>query len=269
MSRVEREIEFNNSQAEQEWANRRQLNHMGVGFYSKDDNSPIWGPIWPKLDLRGKNVLDYGCGPGDFSVLLVNRGASVTGIDISDKFVEMAERCVPAGLTAPKFFVRDGHNTGFPDATFDYVFGNGILHHLDLDKAYAEIARILKPGGRAYFMEPLHGHPLVRLVRWATPESRSMDERPMTGSDISRARSYFRNVIRHDHYLFAVAAAPVHYFGATAGKVAVRVLDRFDRAAFAVIPGLGNLAWLCMIEFQKDEPQKAEKPSTRGAVVNA
>ena len=89
---------------------------------------------------------------------------------------------------------------------FDYVFGNGILHHLDLDKAYLEIARVLKPGGKAYFMEPLLGHPLVQVFRWATPGRRTADEKPMDFAAIESARSAGLHPVCRTHYLAAVAA---------------------------------------------------------------
>jgi hypothetical protein len=52
-----------------------------------------------------------------------------------------------------------------------HLFGNGVLNHLALEGAYREIARVSKPGGKAFFMEPLNQRPLLVLFRKATPSN--------------------------------------------------------------------------------------------------
>jgi ubiquinone/menaquinone biosynthesis C-methylase UbiE len=59
--------------------------------------------------------------------------------------------------------------TTFPDNSFDLICGSSILHHLNLDKACAEIRRILRPDGGAVFIEPLGHNPLINMFRKLTP----------------------------------------------------------------------------------------------------
>src|SRR3546814_1101008 len=71
----------------------------------------------------------------------------------------------------------------FPDDSFDLVFGSGIIHHLDIDRAFGEIARVLRPGGRAVFIEPLGLNPAIELYRRFTPSARTPDEHPLLRRD--------------------------------------------------------------------------------------
>lgn len=251
MDRIERERDFHNALADQGFGERRLIDRLSRSFYSKDEKSPIWGPVWSKVDLREKRVLDYGCGSGDFTCELSRRGAEVYGIDISESLVAYAQSKSVPGILKPQFFVRDAHATGFPDCHFDLVFGNGILHHLELEKAYSEIARILRLGGRAFFMEPLDKHPLLRLVRKATPSARSVDEKPLSIEQIARAERFFSSAKHTEHFIFAVAAAPIHLASDKTAFWLSRQIDRLDQGMIRLFPDLGRYAWLTMLEFEK------------------
>src|SRR5436190_21596114 len=85
--------------------------------------------------LRGKAVLDYGCGHGMAAVVFARAGAGVTAFDLSPGYVaEARERAVANGVNV-SCTVADGEELPFPDAAFDAVWGNAILHHLDLARA--------------------------------------------------------------------------------------------------------------------------------------
>src|SRR5947208_2927403 len=115
-------------------------------------------PAFARLgDPRGTRVLDYGCGHGMAAVVLARAGAAVTAFDLSPGYVaEARERAAACGV-ALNCVVADGEHLPFPDASFDTVWGNAILHHLDLTKAGRELRRVLKPGGVAVFCEPSGG----------------------------------------------------------------------------------------------------------------
>lgn len=138
--------------------------------------------------MKGADVLDYGCGRGEMSVCYLGADARhVDGIDISGAYVKQASaHCLDAGHMEYRFRfqVMDAHALTFPNDSFDWVIGRGILHHLDLPIAMAEIKRVLRPGGHAVFLEPLADNPLLRLFRLLTPKARTTDERPLTGSDL-------------------------------------------------------------------------------------
>src|SRR5437868_3090663 len=90
-------------------------------------------PAFGKLgDLRGKHALDYGCGHGMAAVVMARGGATVTAFDLSPGYVAEARQRAAANGVVVECVVADGEHLPFPDATFDAVWGNAILHHLDL-----------------------------------------------------------------------------------------------------------------------------------------
>ncbi len=120
-------------------------------------------------DVRGKSVLDYGCGGGGNALLLAARGAHVTGIDVSPDLVEIARRRLTLNHLSAEFHVVTGYDTGLPDASADVLFCIGILHHLDLEQARREILRLLKPGGALILKEPVRDSRIYAFIRSLIP----------------------------------------------------------------------------------------------------
>ncbi len=137
-------------------------------------------------DLRGKRVVEYGCGLGKMTVLLARSGAHVSALDLSDRSVEVArQRARLNGLEdLVEFSVAPGENLPYADSSFDLAFGKAVLHHLEAKAGASELARILKPGARAAFSEPLGTNPIVQAVRNHVPYPSKHDR----GADIPLRR---------------------------------------------------------------------------------
>lgn len=140
-------------------------------------------------DVRGKTILEYGCGDGVNTVLLANRGAHVIALDLSPELIDVArQRLRVHGITAGvDFIVGSAHNVPFPDASIDVVVGIAILHHLDLALAAAEVKRLLKPAGVAIFQEPVRNSRMLKIARKLVPYTSpdvSPFERPLTDSEL-------------------------------------------------------------------------------------
>ena len=118
-------------------------------------------------DVRGRRVLDFGCGSGENTLLLARRGARPVGVDISESLIRLARRRLAVnGLGgSAEFVVASAHELPLASESVDVVLGIAILHHVDLDAASAELHRVLKPGGRAIFQEPVRDSRVMRAMR--------------------------------------------------------------------------------------------------------
>jgi SAM-dependent methyltransferase len=133
-------------------------------------------------EIGGLRLLDYGCGHGMAAVVLARRGARVTGFDLSEGYLSEAARRATANGVRLDLVQADGERLPFADASFDRVWGNAVLHHLDLDVAGRELFRVLRPGGVAVFCEPWGENPLLGWARRRMPypgKQRTSDEEPL------------------------------------------------------------------------------------------
>jgi SAM-dependent methyltransferase len=129
----------------------------------------------PGLRQGGLSLLDYGCGAGDLMRVLAGLGGRgvFTGCDVSAGMLEEAAKRWPATAgPAPALSAQDGARTPFADRQFDVATISAVLHHVPVAErpaVYAELGRVLKPGGRLYVFEHNPRNPLVRHVIARTP----------------------------------------------------------------------------------------------------
>ncbi|MGL1862862.1 MAG: methyltransferase domain-containing protein [Pseudodesulfovibrio sp.] len=102
--------------------------------------------------IKGKNVLDMGCGSGRYSIAALRLGASsVVGIDASSTAYSEAEKYCEANNLPGRFVSSDFLSLPFDDASFDFVFCNGTLHHsASIAQGVSEMFRVLKPNASAF-----------------------------------------------------------------------------------------------------------------------
>jgi SAM-dependent methyltransferase len=201
------------------------------------------------MDIHGKKILEYGCGQGERTLELALAGAEVHGIDISSVAVgQGTEKAGKLGANA-RFYVMDAENTDFPDGEFDIVCGTSILHHLDLEKCYAEIARLLRPGGRGIFTEPLGHNPLINWYRNRTPQMRTPDEHPLLMNDLRLAKKYFRNVEIKYYHLLDLAVVPLRNLAVF--PAAQSFGAKSDQMLFKLFPLAKRWAWIVNMVLTK------------------
>jgi SAM-dependent methyltransferase len=194
-------------------------------------------------------VLELGCGANAEAWDLAERGLDITSIDISPVAVQSArERAMEEHRGGMRFEEMDAEHLGFRDDQFDAVIGCGILHHLELALGVPEVARVLRPGGKAVFLEPLGLNPALRLYRRLTPSERTVDEHPLLRDDLRFFERWFEQVDLHFFHLASLAAIPL--IGTSYFDRAVAVLDRLDDALLRRSHLAQTLSWFVVITLK-------------------
>lgn len=123
------------------------------------------GPLLDKAVRPGMRVLDAGCGSGRSVPLLLERGASVVGVDSSPQMLGLARaRLAPAASAA--LLLGDAQRLMFKDSAFDAVIAVGLLDYVpDLPGCLAELVRVTRPGGRLILTIPKRPSPFSFLRR--------------------------------------------------------------------------------------------------------
>ncbi|HUS30086.1 MAG TPA: class I SAM-dependent methyltransferase [Kofleriaceae bacterium] len=148
-------------------ANDLELSDEMFAKYSRPAELWDWRQLAAMMlgNVKGKALLDYGCGMGEESVYWAKLGAQVTAIDISEVGVSTTKRRAEYHKLDIHAFEMRCDPTSFPAASFDRIHGMGILHHVGIDNALAEVWRLLRPGGIAVFLEPMGDHPGIEAVK--------------------------------------------------------------------------------------------------------
>lgn len=150
--RQKREIDYHRSYAAKKSAERLSaVNFDVIEDPKRRPHNAFWCAYDRLLahDLKGKRVLVPGCGFGEDAIRLARSGAEVAAFDISPEVIKIArQRCAEFGYSSVQLSVMPCEALAFPDNAFDLVFFIDILHHVDISKSIAEIARVLRPGGR-------------------------------------------------------------------------------------------------------------------------
>ena len=114
-----------------------------------------------KLGLKaGQHVLDVACGRGEWLKACEQAGLSVSGVDLSERAIEICQINMPEG----EFFSQSADSLPFADNSFDVVtMSFGLRNVTDQARTFASIMRVLKPGGRVVILE--FSHPVSAPVK--------------------------------------------------------------------------------------------------------
>lgn len=220
-------------------------------FYSITKRSSLY---LEKLcdDCKGKKVLDYCCGLGGNSIRMARAGGYVTGVDISELSVQTAKkRAKDASLEEyTEFYVMDAENMSFQDDTFDIILCSGVLHHLDLEKAYKELSRVLKANGQVICVEAMSHNPLIMMYRKRTPHLRTKWEvdHILSISDILRGKKYFNEISIKYFHLTTIGA--VIFRNTRLFSLILDMLGLID-SYLLKLPGIRLMAWMSVFIMSK------------------
>lgn len=192
-------------------------------------------------DVRGRRVLELGCGVGDLTLQLAERGAVVTALDLSSAMVNIAQNRVMRFMpnASATFLATAVEHTPLPADHYELVVGKWILHHADICATADEVHRVLRPGGRAVFAENSGLNPLLLWARrwlagrFGIPRYGTEDEHPLVAKDYQYYGALFQRVDLHfpDFCFFALLDRQLLHFH---HPRATRLLSRADAAVWRV-----------------------------------
>lgn len=209
--------------------------------------------------FAGRKVLDVGSGAGPASVLFAEAGAQVTAIDLTDAGVAMT-KAHTEGLGV-EVLQMDAERMSFDDDTFDHVFSWGVLHHsAHTEQAFAEVARVLKPGGTGLIM--VYNRASLRYygkgLWWLLGKRRLLH-----GDRLASVQRFFTDGYYHRHFTSrelrgALAAAGLAVTGTTVTHMSRPFHPRLPIAVDRFLKR--HAGWLLVAEFRKAD--RADLPAT-------
>jgi 2-polyprenyl-3-methyl-5-hydroxy-6-metoxy-1,4-benzoquinol methylase len=267
-SRWASEARFFDAEAEKLAGRLQPLDPRTVARYHEPEHSWFNKEFRFQLlgNLRGKKVLDVGCGDGTNAVLMAKYGAHVTGVDISPGSIEVCkQRARLDGVESQtRFLCSPLETVSLPEASFDIIWGDGVLHHVipELDPVMHQLMRWAKPGALFVFSEPVSLTPWLRKLRRGVPihTDATPDERPLEKAELSILLRHLPGLemkwfhllgrlnrfILHEDQTYERAPLPRRLLVDMLGRVDERVLS---------VPHLRTLGGMCVMYGWKAGPR--------------
>jgi SAM-dependent methyltransferase len=226
------------------------------------------GRIYPKEycfrllgDLKGKKILDVGCGEGEDGMILARLGAQVTGLDVSPGAIELAKaRAALNGVSANTNFVCAPLDaTTLPEQSFDVIWIDNVLHHVldDLEGVMKSLLKAAKPGALIICIEPFNLIKALRKIRFLVPVHTEVTpgERPLEQHDLAVLHKVLPGLKRrHFSFLGRLTRFVIPGYRYESAPLWRRKLAdglrAFDYAMLGV-PGLGGLGGIGLVYARK------------------
>lgn len=172
------------------------------------------GKLYPKQycfrllgDVRGKKILDVGCGEGEDAMILARLGAEVTGLDVSPGAIDLAkQRAAINGVARQtRFLCAPLNDANLPEQSFDVIWIDNVLHHVldDLEPTLRALLRAAKPGASILCIEPVNLNKTLRKIRFLVPVHTEVTpgERPLEKHDLAVLQKLVPD-LRRRHFNF-------------------------------------------------------------------
>ncbi|MFL5815136.1 MAG: class I SAM-dependent methyltransferase [Bdellovibrionia bacterium] len=264
------DLEKSEAQFHDQWAASVDVSQIEVDALFESGSCPENRQVIRWMgDLRGKRVLDIGCGLGESSVYFAKKGALVTAVDISPGMLQVTNRLASRhGVAVETVEASAMDLSQVSDGQYDFVYAANLLHHVDIEAFLNQVQPKLKPGGSAVFWDPVHYNPVIQVYRHMATQVRTPDEHPLRRADLELIRSRFARVETRFYWYTALAIFlkfflidRIHPNQSRYWKKIIEdaprigrwldVLHRIDRVLFSWVPGARWLAWNVAIRAQR------------------
>ena len=202
--------------------------------------------------LALKIILEIGPGRGRDTEAFARGGGRIIALDVSSRSLELARERLSAAGFADRVFcvIGDAARMPFRNRAFDLTFSRFVIAHVDTAALGPELARVLRPGGRAVMVEPLAGNPLARLYRrFAATGCRETAPRYVRlGAVRAMAASFPRGWRHREFYLVSIAALALR--GTPLFRPVAWLLQLLE-LPFTTWRPLRGLCWVLVAELRR------------------
>ncbi len=197
-------------------------------------------------DIRGKKCLEIGCGAGFQTEELFEKGANITAIDFSLKSVEHTRKQLGERAEVKQM---NAENLDFSEESFDLIYINSVLMHVNKEKVLIECQRVLKKGGKLVVVEPLKYSLFLMPYRLLFSEYKKMKPSYMTLSLFKKYQKLFSGFKYKPFYLVSTLKLPLFSLRKKGlVKCFNKVLKKTDNL---LVPLLEDLSWIAVVQYVK------------------
>jgi len=217
-------------------------------------HSPFLRERFDAAALAGRAALDLGSGSGVLSCLLAEAGAHVTAADLTEAAVSLTRRAAEYWRVPVRTVRADAENLSFADGAFDYVLSWGVLHHSrDTERAFREVARVLRPGGAGLVMV-YHRSSAVYYLKglwWLIAKGKIF-----SGHTLESVQDFYTDGYYHRHFTRRELADALQASGLSVARITV---TQMQKKILPLVPGpldrwlKSRIGWLIVAEFTRPE----------------
>lgn len=263
--RIQNEREFHDA-----WADSEDVEKIDVLASNQVCTAPEMRFITERLgNIKGKRLLDVGCGLGEASIYFAILGADVTSSDLSQGMLDATTRLAKANGVSIKQHVASAEDMQLsPDEKFDIIYAGNLLHHVDIEETITRIKPHLVDGGVLVTWDPLAYNPAINVYRSMATDVRTPDEHPLTWSDIKLFHKHFSSVETRYFWFTTLIIFVIMTLAQRRNpnkerfwKVVVqegnkwswlyRPLESLDRLLLKILPPLRLLCWNVVVVCKK------------------
>lgn len=244
------------------WAHGEDIDQIDVRAVNEACTAPEMRYITSRLgDLRGKLLLDVGCGLGEASVYFALRGAVVMSTDLSQGMLDATCNLALRNGVRVTPHLASAEDLNLPaNMRFDIIYAGNLLHHVDIEETITRLKPHLAQDGLFVTWDPVAYNPIINVYRAIATDVRTPDEHPLKWRDIQIFRKHFTHVETRYFWLTTLVIFLLMALAQRRNpnkerfwKVIVQEekqwrriyspLERIDRILLMVLPPLRLLCW--------------------------
>lgn len=177
-----------------DWAHSTDVTSIDVVKMNESPTSPEMRYITKRLgNIRGKRIVDLGCGLGEAAVYFAKKGARVTAVDLSAEMLGIARKLARRNHVRIRTILASVEHLPFKkNEVFDIFYAGNLFHHVDIPLSMKSIQSHMHKSSILVCWEPARYNPVINIYRNMATNVRSFGERPLGLSDIRFMKGHFK-----------------------------------------------------------------------------